>query len=44
MEDGEPAERLMRAIRTQFSGEILEYAPLVAMDDSPSDKDSPVSS
>lgn len=32
MEDGEPAERLMRAIRSRFSGEILEYAPLVAVD------------
>lgn len=44
MEDGEPAERLMRAIRSQFSGEILEYAPLVVMDESPPDKDSPASS
>lgn len=29
-EDGEPAERLMRHIRSRFSGEILEYAPLAA--------------
>ena len=27
-EDGEPAERLMQRIRANFSGEILEYAPL----------------
>jgi hypothetical protein len=27
-EDGEPAESLMRRIRANFSGEILEYAPL----------------
>ncbi|HSP43546.1 MAG TPA: hypothetical protein VLO11_11790 [Luteolibacter sp.] len=27
-EDGEPAERLMRKIRANFSGEILEYAPV----------------
>lgn len=27
-EHGEPAERLMRLIRSKFSGEILEYAPL----------------
>jgi len=42
MEDDEPAERLMRAIRSRFSGEILEYAPLVAVDAS-SDKDSETS-
>jgi acyl carrier protein len=29
-EQGEPAERLMRLIRSRFSGEILEYAPLTA--------------
>jgi len=31
-EDDEPAERLMRLIRSRFSGEILEYAPLTAED------------
>ena len=31
-EDDEPAERLMRHIRSRFSGEILEYAPLVPED------------
>jgi hypothetical protein len=29
-EQGEPAERLMRHIRARFSGEVLEYAPLMA--------------
>lgn len=29
-ENDEPAERLMSLIRSRFSGEILEYAPLVA--------------
>jgi hypothetical protein len=29
-EQGEPAEELMRRIRSRFSGEILEYAPLTA--------------
>ena len=29
-EQDEPAERLMRLIRSHFSGEILEYAPLTA--------------
>jgi hypothetical protein len=29
-EDGEPAERLMQRVRANFSGEILEYAPLAA--------------
>ena len=29
-EDDEPAERLMQLIRSRFSGEILEYAPLTA--------------
>jgi len=29
-EQGEPAETLMRLIRSRFSGEILEYAPLAA--------------
>jgi hypothetical protein len=29
-ENDEPAERLMRLIRSRFSGEILEYAPLAA--------------
>lgn len=33
-EQDEPAERLMRQIRSHFSGEILEYAPLAV--DSPS--------
>ena len=28
-EDGEPAERLMERIRANFSGEIIEYAPVV---------------
>jgi hypothetical protein len=28
-DQGEPAERLMKLIRSRFSGEILEYAPLV---------------
>lgn len=28
-EDDEPAERLMQRIRSNFSGEILEYAPLM---------------
>jgi hypothetical protein len=37
-EDGEPAERLMRLIRSHFSGEILEYAPLTA--DAPSSESS----
>ena len=31
-ENDEPAERLMRLIRSHFSGEILEYAPLTAAD------------
>lgn len=38
-EDGEPAEQLMRQIRSRFSGEILEYAPLVP-EDSPASTDS----
>ena len=38
-EDNEPAERLMRLIRSRFSGEILEYAPLVP-EDSPAGTDS----
>jgi hypothetical protein len=29
-EQGEPAERLMQLIRSRFSGEILEYAPVLA--------------
>jgi len=29
-EDGQPAERLMALIRANFSGEILEYAPITA--------------
>lgn len=33
-EEGEPAEQLMRLIRSRFSGEILEYAPVLA-DNSP---------
>ena len=37
-EQGEPAERLMRLIRSRFSGEILEYAPLVT-EEPPTDKD-----
>ncbi len=28
LDDGEPAERLMRLIRSRFSGELIEYAPL----------------
>jgi len=44
MEQGEPAERLMRAIRSRFEGEILEYAPIVAVSGAPSDTDSPASS
>ncbi len=35
-EQGEPAERLMRHIRARFSGEVLEYAPLMA-DPAPED-------
>lgn len=42
-EQGEPAERLMSLIRSHFSGEILEYAPLVA-DESPADPGSKPSS
>jgi hypothetical protein len=38
-ENQEPAERLMRLIRSHFSGEILEYAPLGA-DDVPAGADS----
>lgn len=34
-ENGEPAERLIQLIRSRFSGEILEYAPIL---DSPSDQ------
>jgi hypothetical protein len=34
-EQGEPAERLMKLIRSRFSGEILEYAPLLAESPSP---------
>jgi hypothetical protein len=29
-EQGEPAERLMRRIRSRFSGDVLEYAPVMA--------------
>jgi hypothetical protein len=29
-EQGEPAEELMRRVRSRFSGEILEYASLTA--------------
>ncbi len=29
-ENDEPAERLMRRIRSRFSGELIEYAPLAA--------------
>ncbi len=32
-ENGEPAERLMSLIRSRFSGEILEYAPLMTAAD-----------
>jgi hypothetical protein len=35
-EQGEPAEQLMRRIRSRFTGEILEYAPLTA-DPAPAD-------
>lgn len=38
-ENDEPAERLMSLIRSHFSGEILEYAPLVASE-IPTDSDS----
>jgi hypothetical protein len=34
-EDGEPAERLMQRIRANFSGEILEYAPLISASAAP---------
>jgi hypothetical protein len=33
-EDGEPAECLMRQIRSRFSGEIIEYAPVNKADES----------
>ena len=29
-EDGQPAERLIKLVRSRFSGEILEYAPISA--------------
>jgi hypothetical protein len=35
-EEGEPAEQLMKLIRSKFSGEILEYAPLAEEDPSSS--------
>jgi len=38
-ENDEPAERLMSLIRSHFSGEILEYAPLVASE-TPTNPDS----
>ena len=39
-EEGEPAEQLMKWIRTRFSGEILEYAPVDPASPSPEkDKD-----
>lgn len=38
-EQGEPAEQLIRLIRSRFSGEILEFAPVLA--DSPADADKP---
>jgi hypothetical protein len=28
-EDGQPAERLIKLVRSRFSGEILEYAPIL---------------
>lgn len=34
-EQDEPAEQLMRLIRSRFSGEILEYAPVTAEEPSP---------
>lgn len=37
-EQGEPAERLMRRIRARFSGEVLEYAPLMT---EPASEDGP---
>lgn len=40
--DDEPAERLMRLIRSRFSGEIFEYAPLTA-EEPPAGGDSKVS-
>ena len=39
-ENDEPAERLMRRIRSRFSGEIIEYAP-VATPESKSDESTP---
>ena len=38
-EDGEPAERLMQRIRANFSGEILEYAPVPQINGNEADKD-----
>ena len=40
-EDGEPAERLMQRIRANFSGEILEYAPVssISATEPPADGD-----
>ena len=38
-EQDEPAERLMRLIRSRFSGEILEYAPVTA-EEPPAEDDS----
>lgn len=37
-EEGEPAEQLMRLIRSRFSGEILEYAPVFADSAASADK------
>lgn len=40
-EQGEPAEQLMRMIRSRFSGEILEYAPVTAEEAPKSDDPAP---
>jgi hypothetical protein len=40
-EQDEPAERLMRHVRSRFSGEVLEYAPVI---DDPVPEDGPQSS
>jgi hypothetical protein len=37
-EDGEPAEQLMRRVRSRFSGEILEYAPVLTDSAASADK------
>jgi hypothetical protein len=37
-DEGEPAEQLMRLVRSRFSGEILEYAPVLAESTAGTDK------